>query len=68
MVTTAASSIRDGKYGKDRYVIIDQTTMAMLVAYTRYMTRDAFLFDLSGKQIWRMVRQVRGNVRSRRPF
>jgi site-specific recombinase XerD len=54
-LTEGGVFVRDGKYGKDRYICIDRTTQEMLRDYTRYMKRDARLFGVSDKQIARIV-------------
>ena len=49
--------IRDGKEGKDRYVLADATTMQMLKEWQGDQGPDALIFDLGDRQIERLVTQ-----------
>ncbi|CAM9319903.1 unnamed protein product, partial [Phaeothamnion confervicola] len=49
--------IRDGKGAKDRYVLADVQTMAMLKQWQGDQGPEAVVFDLSDRQIERLVTQ-----------
>jgi site-specific recombinase XerD len=48
--------IADGKYGKDRVIIVDRKTIKLLEEYTLHMAKDRTVFGICGKQIWRLVK------------
>ena len=47
--------IRDGKWNKDRYVLIDKQTASLLEEYTAAHTDEMPLFDIEDRQINRRV-------------